>query len=248
MAKIILIASGKGGTGKTTLTSNIGCALTKKNKRVLLIDTDSGFKGLDLALGVSDKVVFSFLDVIHGNTSARDAMLTTKEIPNLYLISAPYNSIGDEITIEMVAKFIETVTNKFDYILIDCSAGFSRETSLFVKFAHLGIVVATPDEISLRSADKMNDLLIDYGLTNNFLILNRLRPKLVINKYASNIDYAMDTTYLPLLGIIPEDVTIIESQNQGKSVFGNSKSQSKQAIVNITERILGKQVPIMDIK
>lgn len=248
MAKILLIASGKGGTGKTTVSSNLGHALANEGKRVLLIDTDSGFKGLDLALGVSERVVFSFLDVINQNATAKDAMVQPENAPNLYLISAPFHPLTEAVSFKQVSEFVASLFNKFDFIIIDCSAGFSLETSYFAKLAHVGIVVATPDEISLRNADKMNDLLIDSGLTNNFLILNRVRPKLIVQNKASNIDYAMDITYLPLLGVITEDIGIIECQNAGKSVFEKAKIPSKQAFTNIAKRVLGKQIPIMDMK
>ena len=64
MGKIIVITSGKGGVGKTTVTANLGVALSLSGKRVLLIDTDTGLRNLDMVLGFEDEALYDVIDVV----------------------------------------------------------------------------------------------------------------------------------------------------------------------------------------
>lgn len=246
MAKIILIASGKGGTGKTSTCSHLSVALASEGKKVLAIDTDSGFKGLDITLGLSEKVVFNFSDILSKTTTIDKAVVSFNE--NLDLLSAPLTPLSTEYTISHIAKLIDSVYNVYDYILIDCSAGYSYETELFAKISQTAIVVATPDMTSLRGAENIARELEQLGLSNAFLILNRVRPRLILKSLASNIDDAIDATHLPLLGIIPEDEKVISCGNQGKSIFDFKRSQSATAYKNISSRLLGRQVSIMKLR
>lgn len=246
MAKIILVASGKGGTGKTSTSAHIALELANKDYKVLIIDADSGFKGLDLVLGLSEKVVFNFTDVLDGSTPMSKAVVSCDNC--LHLLSAPLIPLSSEFTVSHVAKMIEQVFNFYDYILIDCSAGFSYETQLFAQVSNIALVVSTPDNTSLRGAENMAHQLEDLGLDKCYLILNRVRPSLILKKLAKNIDDAIDITCLPLLGVVPEDEKVISCGNQGIPVFDFPKSKSATAYRNITARLLGKNVNIMKLK
>lgn len=246
MAKTILIVSGKGGTGKTSLCTYTSLALGKLNKKVLLIDTDCGFKGLDLTLDLSNKVVFDFLDVFNQSVSAKDAIVKYNE--NLHLLSAPTCNISKEFTVSHVAKLINQVYDDYDFIFIDCSAGYSYETEIFVNVCHAALVVTTPDVTSVRGAENMARKLEDLGLDNLYLIINRLRAKLIIKSLAKNIDDVIDETSLPLLGIIPEDEKVICATNLGCSIFDLKKPYAAIAYENIANRLVGKQVNIMNLK
>ena len=63
MAKKIVITSGKGGVGKTTITSNLGCFLAKMGQRVVLVDVDFGLNNLDVVSGVENKIIYDIKDV-----------------------------------------------------------------------------------------------------------------------------------------------------------------------------------------
>lgn len=246
MAKTILVASGKGGTGKTSLCTYVGLSLCKFDNKVLLIDTDCGFKGLDLTLNISDKTVFNFLDVFKKNAKIEDAIVKYNE--NLHLLSAPMNNLDKEYTVSHVARMIDTVYDKYDFIFIDCSSGYSYETEIFSQICHAGIIISTPDTICIRGAENMARKLENMGLNNLFLVINRLRPKLIVKKFAKNIDDVIDETSLPLLGIIPEDEKVICAYNCGKSVLDMKKAKANIAYQNIANRLLGKQVNIMNLK
>ncbi|MFI3227407.1 MAG: AAA family ATPase [Clostridia bacterium] len=246
MAKTILIASGKGGTGKTSTSAHIALELAQQNYRVLIIDTDCGFKGLDLVLGLTEKVVWSFKDVLSGAVSTKKAVAFNDE--KLHLLSAPLTPLSQEISVSHVAKMINEIYDDYDYIIIDCAAGFTYETELFARVSNIALIVTTPDNTSLRGAENIAHQLEDIGLQKCFLVLNRVRPRLIMKNKAKNIDDAIDITCLPLLGLIPEDEHVISCGNQGISVYTIPKSQSSIAYKNITGRILGRNINIMKLK
>lgn len=246
MAKILLVASGKGGTGKTSICTYTSIALTNTNQKVLLIDIDCGFKSLDLTLNLSNKIVFNFLDVFSDMVTIENAIV--KYNNNLHLLSAPLNSVSKSYTASDVSKMISTVYDVYDFIFIDCSSGYSYETEIFSKVCHGALIVTTPDVTSVRGAENIARKLEDLGLSNLYLIINRLRPKLILENKAKNIDDIIDETSLPLLGIIPEDENVISATNMGISIFDIKKQNASIAYKNIANRLIGKQVNIMNLK
>lgn len=247
MAKTILIASGKGGTGKTSTSAHIATEFANQNYKVLLIDTDCGFKGLDLVLGLSDKIVFNFADVLENRVSVMQAVAFDHDFPNLHLLSAPLISSQD-YALGSVAKMINQVFDYYDYILVDCAAGYTYETEMFAKVSNLALIVSTPDSTSIRGAENIARKLEIIGLTNCYLVINRLRTGLVLQGKAANIDDVIDFTGLPLIGIIPEDENVISCGNDGVPVYTVSKSESSIAYKNISNRLLGHNINLMNLK
>ena len=89
MGQIIAIVSGKGGTGKTSLTALIGVALASLGKKTLLLDCDVGLRALDIALGLTDKVLMDFSDVAARRATLEEAVVRHETLENLYLLTAP---------------------------------------------------------------------------------------------------------------------------------------------------------------
>ena len=110
MSQIIVLASGKGGTGKTTVTVNLAVALCNKGKKVLLIDCDCGMRGLDLMLGLDKNLVYDTSDVIAGNCFTEDAIYKYEPVEGLYLLPAPIDT-DDEISPQVMKQFTDTIKN-----------------------------------------------------------------------------------------------------------------------------------------
>ena len=89
MGSAIVITSGKGGTGKTATTCGIGSALAKSGKRVLCLDMDVGLRNLDLALGMNDRALMDFTDVLFGRCTLARAAVEHPKLPGLFLLTAP---------------------------------------------------------------------------------------------------------------------------------------------------------------
>ncbi len=242
--KVIVVASGKGGTGKTSLSAGVSTALAQLGRRVLVIDGDSGLRNLDLVLGLSDSVVFSFDDVARGVVSLQKAAAAHPLQPNLFMLTAPGNVPAlAETGIRSLGAQAEDMG--FDYVLIDGPAGLAPELRAFSAIATQGIVITTPEGASLRGAERVARLLEEENIMRIRLVVNRLRTQLVRHGLASNIDDAMDTAGLPLLGIVPEDEDVIACGNSGRLIIDCKRAGAALAYRNIARRLEGERLPIM---
>ncbi|NCB29375.1 MAG: septum site-determining protein MinD [Clostridia bacterium] len=242
--KVIVVASGKGGTGKTSLSAGVSAALAQLGRRVLVIDGDSGLRNLDIVLGLSDSVVFSFDDVARGVVSLQKAAAAHPLQPGLFMLTAPSSVPAlAESGIRLLGAQAEEMG--FDYVIIDGPAGLAPELRAFASIATQGIVITTPEGASLRGAERVARLLEEENIMRIRLVVNRLRTQLVRHGLASNIDDAMDTAGLPLLGIVPEDEDVIACGNSGKLVIDCKRAGAALAYRNIARRLEGERLPIM---
>ena len=242
--KIILIASGKGGTGKTTLSAVLSMALAERGRRVLAVDGDCGLRSLDLALGMSDRLVFSFADVAAGTVSLSRAAVPHPLNEKLSLLTAPADIPFLRVK-QLRALREAAAAENYDYLIWDGPAGLPGELSLYSAIAGRSIIVTTPETACIRSAERTARYLEEAGLHNVHLVVNRIRPALIRHGLAGNIDDVMDQAGLPLLGIIPEDEDIIACSNNGKSLLHFKKDGAALAARNIARRLEGESVPAM---
>lgn len=245
MLKVILVASGKGGTGKTSFTAGVGAALAKNGHRVLLIDGDCGLRNLDIVLGMSDRVVYSFADVAGGAVPLGDAMARHPEYQTLYLLTAPVALPAlSERGMEQLA--VQAEEDGFDYLLIDGPAGLPAELSFLAHIATQAAIVTATDRASVRGAERCaRKLEEEYCIQRIRLVLNRVRPQLICRGKSGNIDDAMDETGLPLLGVVPEDEDLISCGNSGKSILAVKQTGASCAFQNIARRLDGERVPLV---
>ena len=245
MLKVILVASGKGGTGKTSLTAGVGAALAANGHRVLVIDGDCGLRNLDIVLGMSDRVVYSFADVAGGMVQLADAMARHPVYETLYLLTAPVRIRRDPVTASQMGTLLRQVRQKFDFCLLDAPAGLGRGFRLATCAADRCVVVTTSDASSLRDAQHTVMELGRFPNGTLHLVVNRVRKKLLRSMHAT-IDDAIDRAGLPLLGVVPEDDSLPLSLNQGMPPLPPQASAA--AYRNIAHRLQGQRVPLLRIK
>lgn len=248
MSEVIVVTSGKGGVGKTTTTSNIGAALAAAGKKVILIDTDIGLRNLDLVMGLENRVVFNLVDVIEGACKIKSAVIIDKRFPGLSLLPAAQTKDKDAVNEEQMKKLCEELKESYDYIVLDCPAGIEQGFKNAVAGADRAIVVTTPEVSAVRDADKIIGMLNAYGVTEYKLLVNRVRVDMVKRGDMINLDDIMDILGIQLIGVVPDDENIIVSTNRGEPVILNDKSQSGQAYKNIASRIMGQEVPLLELE
>ena len=245
MGQVIAIVSGKGGTGKTSLTALIGAALAGLDKRTLLIDCDVGLRDLDLALGLSDRVLMDFSDVVAGRATLDEAVVRHPKLQNLYLLTAPVTTEAALASPDGMGVLLETARESYDFVLIDGGAGLGESFRLSTEHADRIIVVSTTEPSCLRDAQRTVMELHSYpGRVH--LIVNRLRRKL-LKSLRANIDDAMDAAGLPLLGVVPEDEDLPALLGKGKVDGFGYYSGARRAARNIARRLCGEKVPLMKI-
>ncbi|MEY2984595.1 MAG: septum site-determining protein MinD, partial [Cyanobacteriota bacterium] len=209
MNRIIVVTSGKGGVGKTTTTANLGAALARLGKKVVLVDADFGLRNLDLLLGLEQRIVYTAIDVLTEECPIEKALVKDKRLPNLVLLPAAQNRSKEAINADQMQSLVDQLVPKFDYIIIDCPAGIEGGFRNAVAPAQEAIIVTTPEMSAVRDADRVIGLLEaeDVGKIN--IIVNRLRPEMIQLNQMIGVEDILDLLAVPLLGIVPDDQKII---------------------------------------
>lgn len=249
MSEVIVITSGKGGVGKTTTTANLGCGLAMIGKKVALVDADIGLRNLDVVMGLENRIVYDLVDVVEGNCRLKQALIKDKRYNSLFLLPAAQTRDKDAVTPEQMQKLCENLKEEaFDYILIDCPAGIEQGFKNAIAGADRAVVITTPEVSAVRDADRIIGLLEATGLNNPTLILNRLRIDMVKRGDMMTIDDVTEILAIDILGVVPDDESIVIATNKGEPAVTNEESRAGQAYRNIVQRILGEDVPLMDLE
>jgi septum site-determining protein MinD len=243
--RAIVVTSGKGGVGKTTITANLGAALVDAGKRVVVVDADVGLRNLDVVMGLENRVRMHSLDVIEECCTLDEALVRDRVRRSLMLLPAAQNREKDEIDPEDMQDLVEELQEKFDIVLIDCPAGIEQGFRNAVVGAQEAIVVTTPEVSAVRDADRVAGLL--PGDMPARLIINRLRPQLVRKGTMMSVDDVLEILRLDLVGVVPDDKEVIVATNRGNAVVDISGSPTGAAIRRIASRMLGEQVPVPDM-
>ncbi|HEY9881160.1 MAG TPA: septum site-determining protein MinD [Leptolyngbyaceae cyanobacterium] len=248
MTRIIVVTSGKGGVGKTTCTSNLGMALAKRDKKVVVVDADFGLRNLDLLLGLENRIVFTALDVLAGECRIEKALVKDKRQPNLALLAAAQNRSKESITPDQMKELVSGLKGQFDFVLIDCPAGIEMGFQNAIAPAKEAIVVTTPEISAVRDADRVIGLLEANDVKNVKLLVNRLKPAMVQEDQMMSVQDVLDILAVPLLGVVPDDERVIVSSNRGEPLVLEQKlSLAGIAFSNVARRLLGEKVPFMDL-
>ena len=247
--RVIVITSGKGGVGKTTTNANIGTALAKAGKKVVMIDTDLGLRNLDLLLGLENRIVYTIVDVVEERCKLKQALVKDKKNPNLCLLAAAQTRDKTAVTEEQLKDICEKLKTDFDFILVDCPAGIEQGFQNAVAGASEAIVVTTPEMSAVRDADRIIGLLEAKEEIKSYkLLLNRVRPNLIKSNDMMSVDDVVEILSADLVGIIPEDTGIITSTNKGEPIVNDEKSLAGQAYNNVARRIIGEDVPFLNLE
>ena len=244
MGTVISITSGKGGTGKTSITGGVAASLALMGRRVLCVDMDIGLRNLDIALGLNDRALMDFSDVALGRCPLARAAVEHPDLKGLYLLTSPM-TLPASLTADKIRDLLDTARTEYDYILIDAPAGLGAGFHLAVCGADRVLVIATNDASSLRDAQRTVEKLEGYRQVH--LVMNRIQLKL-LRRLRATIDDAMDAAGLPLLGVVPEDPQVILCANLGLPLSSRGKKGAALACWNIAQRLEGQQIPIMKIR
>ena len=243
MGELIAILSGKGGTGKTSVCAGVATALAEAGKKVLCIDCDVGLRNLDIPLGLADRSALSFLDICEGRYTL-DQIEPHPLFPSLFFLTAPMNRGPEQIDSLLFAQLLRQAREKYQYIFLDAPAGVDAGFRLAAKAADRIVLVTGPDPAAIRDASRAGDLLELMGKSSIRLVVNRVDPKMVSTMNLT-IDDIMDEAGLPLLGVVPEDSSVILSASFGTPLIRYTKRGAASACRRIAKRIQGLPEPII---
>lgn len=247
-AKVITITSGKGGVGKTTATANLGVALALKGQRVVVIDADIGLRNLDVVMGLENRIVYDIVDVAEGYCRLRQALIRDKRVSELYLLPAAQTRDKTAVSPEDMVQICDQMRGDFDFVFIDSPAGIEQGFRNAIAPADKILIITTPEVAAVRDADRIIGLIEAEEKGPASLIINRLRPEMVRRGNMLTTDDVIEILAIDLIGIVPEDKAIIVSTNKGVPIVLNDRAPAGLAFHNIARRLLGEEVPFMDIR
>jgi septum site-determining protein MinD len=248
MSDVIVVTSGKGGVGKTTVTANIGCGLAMLGCKVVMVDADTGLRNLDVVLGMENRIVFDLTDVIEGKCRLRQALVKDRRFEELFLLPTAQTKDKSAVSEKDMQNVCEQLREHFDYVIIDCPAGIEQGFQSAVAGAEKAIVVTAAEVAAVRDADRVVGLLeAKAEIRNPKLIINRLRMHMVRRGDMMTLEDLHDILGIELLGVIPDDEDVVVATNRGEPVVTSDNSLSGQAFKNIVRRMLGEPVPLMNL-
>ncbi len=241
MGEVIVVTSGKGGVGKTTITANLSIALSKLGKRVIAIDTDIGLRNLDVVMGLENHIVYNIVDVIEGNCRLKQAIIKDRKHSNLYLLPSAQSKDKDAINPQQMIELTNTLKEQFDYVLIDCPAGIEQGFRNAIAGATTAIVVTMPEVSAIRDADRIIGLLEKDGINPIYLLVNKLRPELIRRGDMMSGNDVYEILGTEIIGCLNDDVNVVIATNRGEAIVDKNTSIGK-AITNIARKLNGEKI------
>lgn len=244
-ARAIVVTSGKGGVGKTTTTANVGAALARLGEKIAVVDVDVGLRNLDVVMGLEGRVVYDLIDVIEGRCKLRQALIRDKRIEGLVLLAASQTKDKESLDPEKFRQIVRALLEEegFDRVLIDSPAGIEKGFQTAATPAEGALVVVNPEVSSVRDADRIIGMLEAREIRENFLVINRLRPKMVQRGDMLSLADVVEILGVKPIGIVPEDESVLVSSNQGEPLVLKNGTAAGKAFVEIAQRVRGEDVP-----
>ena len=237
MGKIIIVASGKGGTGKTMFAANLGTTLAGQGHKVVLIDLDTGLRNLDLYLGIENNIVYDVNDVLTGVCRIRQALVKIKAFPGLYFMAASPQKPNGEITPLHIKVLCEKLKSKYDYVIVDAPAGIDDGMIIATGGCDMGIIVVTPEYASLRNAETVKKTIKAQGIDNICYVVNRIDLRLIESGKAPSFDEVTKNIREKIVGIIQEDENIHVSTNLGVPIVSMTDTYIAKSFMAMADRI-----------
>ena len=245
--KVLTVTSGKGGVGKTTISANLGAALALSGNKVVCIDADIGLRNLDVVMGLENRIVYDLVDIVEGRCRLRQAMIRDKRTTGLFLIPAAQTRDKTAVSPSDMIKLCDELRKDYDWIIVDSPAGIERGFRNAIAPADIVLVVTNPEISAVRDADRIIGIVEAEEKGPAQLIINRIDHAMVKRGDMINQNDIVDLLAIDLLGIIPEDDKVIISTNQGLPIVLNSKSLAGTALRNISHRIMGEDIPLLNL-
>ncbi|MDO9032751.1 MAG: septum site-determining protein MinD [Hydrogenophaga sp.] len=253
MTQIVVITSGKGGVGKTTTSAAFSSGLAMSGKKTAVIDFDVGLRNLDLIMGCERRVVYDFVNVLHGEANLTQALIKDKHCDNLFVLPASQTRDKDALTEDGVEKILNDLVGMgFDYIVCDSPAGIEHGAVMALTFADEAIIVTNPEVSSVRDSDRILGILQSKSRrakegrepVKEHLVITRYSPKRANDGEMLSYGDVQEILRIPVLGVIPESEIVLQASNQGTPAIHMEGSDVAQAYADVVARFLGEERPL----
>lgn len=237
MSRKVMIASGKGGTGKSMAAINLACSLAHRGERVILVDLCCGMRTLELYLGLEYKALWDICDVINGTCELATAVLPVEGAWGLFFLPATQKCSYPELDSASFKALLDRLSMMFSYIIMDCPPGAGSLVELASECCDEAILVLTPDYAALRDAEVIEDMLLSHEVMSRRYIVNMVSSELL--EKGSGIPIAELDRGLRCspLGIIPFDNNIRASLAEGVPIVMKRDSYIAENFEKMAERL-----------
>jgi len=251
LSKVIVVASGKGGVGKTTTSAAFATGLALRGHQTVVIDFDIGLRNLDLIMGCERRVVYDFVNVINGEGNLNQALIKDKRVESLFILPASQTRDKEALTVKGVGKVLEALKKRFEFIVCDSPAGIEHGALMAMFFADEAVIVTNPEVSSVRDSDRIIGLLSSktrraiHNMTpvKEHLLLTRYAARRVNTGDMLSAEDVQEILAIPLLGIIPESPSVLQASNAGIPITLDNNSEAGQAYLDVVARYLGEEPP-----
>ena len=238
MGKVILVSSGKGGTGKTMFSVNLGATLARHGNRVMLLDMDMGLRNMDIYLGMENKVIYNIMDVMSGMCRIKKAMLRVDGFNTLYFMAASPRKDERDLTPLHMEVLCSKLKKYFDYIIIDCPAGLGDIFDVALAAADTTVIVTEPEVASLRDADATERYLRENGIKDIKIVVNKVKVELMQQGLVPRMSDILEMFKSPVAGVIQYDENIHISTNKGIPIVCKRDTYIEHNFIDIAVRII----------
>ena len=241
-ARVIMVASGKGGTGKSTVSVFTAGCLAKRGRRVLLVELDSGLRSVDYIAGIAGKTVYDIGDILEGRCDAAKAIVESPLYKGLYVVSAPYS--GGNVRVDALAAFVRSAREVFDDIFLDTAAGMGVPFLAAMSVCTMGLIVITHDPVATRDGRIVCDALCEHGVTQLRLVINKVPPT-IEECGVNDLDECIDTVGAQLLGVVPLRQAVADAGSHGLGLPPSEKEIAHAVFHAMAARLCGEEVPLL---
>ena len=242
MGEVLVVTSGKGGVGKSTIAVNLAAALAMKGRSTLLIDADTGLRSLDVLLGLENNVVYDLIDVIEGNCRLKQAIVRARCADNLFLIAAAALRDASAVKPVAMADTVRRLRSQYDYIIVDCPAGVDAGFRTAIAPAEKAIVVTNEDAICVRDVERVGALLDQAGLREKLLVVNRMRARKITRGEIMPGQMLSARLHMTLFGQLGEDRAFSDAAQAGRPL-ALDRGDAAEAFERMARRLMGETVP-----
>lgn len=239
MGRMIMIASGKGGVGKSTIASSMAVSLARRGLRCLLLDADVGLRNLDLMMGVQDRVFYELSDCLNRRCSLDEAVVAHGSFPLLHLMMAGQEAKPKDFNQKDLTRIAKTLKRRYDIILVDAPAGIGRGVKNFISHCDQFILAATPDDVCLRDTEKIARIIMEATGEHPYLVINRYDRRLARQGVIADPKHTALALDLPLLGVIDQSESVYRAMLAGNTIPEGADAPVVRALESICDRLLG---------
>lgn len=208
-------------------------------------------------MGCERRVVYDFVNVIQGDATLNQALIKDKRTENLFILPASQTRDKDALTRDGVEKILNDLGEMdFDFVVCDSPAGIETGALMALYFADEAIITTNPEVSSVRDSDRILGILSSKSrraergesAIKEHLLLTRYNPGRVSRGDMLSMEDVLEILRIPLVGVIPEDQSVLRASNQGEPVILDAESDAGKAYDDTVSRLLGEERPFRFIE